>query len=372
MKFCPKPVFDLFYGFFLLSLILVAGKSTAQGGLLAEFYDGHNFDEFVSSKYVENIDLSWNHMPPVEGVNPNDCSIRWTGKLKPARTATYLFAAQVDDGIRVWIDGEIIINQWELNDLGIFDAEKKLVANEEYDIKVEYFNALYEGEIKLLWDIKKAKEDLSWSEYFFGAKPQYQVIHSDYFVRAKEEVVESEEATPLAKSVKFVETEPIKRQEKPKAKPRKVVKEVVEPEPEKVEVVKVDPVVQKEVMTITKAKAFIPKNVEFVRSKSEILHASYKELNVFANFMLDNPEFSVMIEGHTDVIGDHKLNQILSEERAQKIAEYLIEKGINSSRIEKAGFGGSQPLKVLGKNKPYAPNRRVVFKLHKVEEVLDT
>ena len=88
--------------------------------LKAEYYDGTNFNKFVTAEYVSKIDQSWHHNPPVEGINPYKCSIRWTGKLKPGKSGVYSFSAQVDDGIRVWIDDRLIIDQWGLNDLGRF------------------------------------------------------------------------------------------------------------------------------------------------------------------------------------------------------------------------------------------------------------
>ena len=147
-----------------------------------------------------------------------------------------------------------------------------------------------------------------------------------------------------------------KKQGPTTTKPKKDTKSLPEPKE-----------VKKEVMTIAKAEKYIPKNVQFVISKSEVLESSYEELNTFAAFMLDNPSISVTIEGHTDVVGDKEKNQILSESRAEKVANYLIEKGINANRIQTIGYGGSKPLKVPAEGEYYPPNRRVVFVLGGLE-----
>ena len=141
---------SFYFVFFCIILAQFPYSGYGQQGLLAEFYDGTNFERFVTKAYVGNIEDYWDEHPPVSGIDPHSCSIRWTGKLTPAKTANYVFSAVVDDGIRVWIDGEIIINQWYLNDMGIFNGKKELLAHHSYDIKVEYFNALREGEIKLM------------------------------------------------------------------------------------------------------------------------------------------------------------------------------------------------------------------------------
>lgn len=161
------------------------------------------------------------------------------------------------------------------------------------------------------------------------------------------------------------EAEPIVVEKVKKKKP------VVSPKPKKDKKVVRPPTpvveVKREVMTISKAKKYIPKNVQFAISKSEVLESSFGELNTFAQFMLDNPTVSVMIEGHTDVVGDQQKNQELSEDRADKIKHYLIQKGIEEQRIETIGYGGSRPLKTPKEGEYYPLNRRVVFQLSGLE-----
>ena len=84
----------------------------------------------------------------------------------------------------------------------------------------------------------------------------------------------------------------------------------------------------KPVVTVKEAEKYIPKNVQFEKGKTIILESSYEELNAFIDFMRRHPHLSVKVEGHTDVVGDTKMNLVLSQARAKKITEYLIEKGI--------------------------------------------
>ena len=341
--------YSLIFLLFVLPLIV-----SSQGKLKVEYFDGINFEKYVSSSYVDKIENYWNDDPPVDGIDPHYCSLRYTGKLRPTQTATYHFGAQVDDGIRVWIDGEMIINQWNLNDYGVFNGQKKLTAFKEYAIKVEYFNALREAEIKLMWAIKKSSEDLTWAEYFFGEEPNFEVIQPQYFMSTEPPKTEVTEDAPIASPQKVKASRPKKK---------------IVPQPTKTQVQETQivptPSPQKEIVTIEKAKKFIPKNVEFVQSKDIILESSFEPLNVFAKFMIENPEFTVTIEGHTDAVGDMSLNQSLSEDRAQKIADYLTDKGVDGTRIQTIGYGGSRPLKSPAKGKYYPPNRRVVFVLEK-------
>jgi OmpA-OmpF porin, OOP family len=74
-------------------------------------------------------------------------------------------------------------------------------------------------------------------------------------------------------------------------------------------------------------------------------------------WLSDNPDISIVIEGHADPSGQTQANQELSEARATQVRDYLVEKGIDSSRLKAFGFGSSK-LKYGASD---GRNRRVVF-----------
>ena len=55
-------------------------------------------------------------------------------------------------------------------------------------------------------------------------------------------------------------------------------------------------------------------------------------------------ELNIQIAGHTDNVGSQESNQILSEERAKSVVNYLIAKGIAKERLSSVGYGDSQPI----------------------------
>ncbi len=344
-----------FFG--ILFFFLANFQLNAQQGLKAEYFDGVDLNRLVDVRNVSNIDENWDRYPPVAGLDPHRCSIRWTGKIVPGKTGNYKFSARVDDGIRVWINKQLIIDEWELNDVGIFQNSIDMIANRAYNITVEYFNALNEGEIRLLWKIPNAEK--SWYETIFGGEEAV-VIAPEYFVQpdAPEptrhefsfwNVDEPVEAAPL---VQPEITMPKKSKPIPKKKVEQPVATTITPP-------KVD--TKKPVVTAKVVERFIPKNIAFEQAKIVILESSYEELNLFAQFMLDYPQLTVMIEGHTDPVGDAAMNLALSKQRAYKIANYLVDKGVNNNRIEAEGYGGSKPLVVPKEGSYYPANRRVVF-----------
>ncbi len=327
--------------FLLICFLPILGipQLWSQTGLKADYFDGTQFNIYVATNYVDNIDFYWNQTPPVRGINPHQCSIRYTGQLKSPIAGTYTFSARVDDGIRVWVDQVLVINNWQLNDVGYSEGKVELKADSLYSLKIEYFNALREAELRLLWKLPEAEEK-SWYAKWWG-ESEAVVIPAEYFTPPIEkEVAVTPKPTPPA----LVESKP---KPKPATKP-KVVKKTPLVLPQKKKVV-------------TNIQQYIPKNVAFNQAEAEILPVSYGELDRLADFLVKHPTRKVRIEGHTDNIGHPDKNLLLSKKRAYAVAAYLVKKGVDYKQLSAQGFGGTKPL-VPSKNKEYHPeNRRVAF-----------
>ena len=80
--------------------------------------------------------------------------------------------------------------------------------------------------------------------------------------------------------------------------------------------------------------------------------------------MRDNEGLNVLIEGHTDNQGDWDENLKLSNERVEQVKGYLIKQGIESSRIQAKGWGGTKPLSTSTAEEKRRLNRRVEFSFY--------
>ena len=103
------------------------------------------------------------------------------------------------------------------------------------------------------------------------------------------------------------------------------------------------------------------KNVYFEMSKSDLLSASFAELDKLAGMMQDNPNMTIRLEGHTDIIGDHDKNLQLSQDRVIACQRYLAQKGISIDRIQTIGYGDTRPILTKGTDEDRKINRRVEF-----------
>ena len=110
---------------------------------------------------------------------------------------------------------------------------------------------------------------------------------------------------------------------------------------------------------IEKGKAIILNNVYFEQSSFIMQKESYPELDKVVLMLKSNPQTKIEIGGHTDNIGDNRLNLALSENRAKVILNYLVSKGIEEDRLLYKGYGGTKPVAANDTEDNKKKNRRV-------------
>lgn len=107
------------------------------------------------------------------------------------------------------------------------------------------------------------------------------------------------------------------------------------------------------------------KTILFDSAKSSFQEQTYPVLLAITAILKEYPNSNFSLEGHTDGDGSEAMNQKLSEERATAVKNYLVENGINASRLTSKGFGESMPVSTNKTKAGKANNRRVEVKLVK-------
>lgn len=110
---------------------------------------------------------------------------------------------------------------------------------------------------------------------------------------------------------------------------------------------------------------YVLDNIQFAFNSYALLPISYVDLDKVTAYLLNNPEVSVSLSGHTDDVGTLEYNKLLSLNRAKSAADYLISKGIDESRISASGYGESKPLVADHGEEGRELNRRVEIEFHR-------
>jgi flagellar motor protein MotB len=104
-------------------------------------------------------------------------------------------------------------------------------------------------------------------------------------------------------------------------------------------------------------------NIFFDTNRYDIKPDSKAELQKLIDFLTLNPTIHIEISGHTDDVGNKLTNQVLSENRSKSVYQYLINSGINPTRLVYKGYGETQPILPNTSDENRGKNRRTEFKI---------
>mgnify|MGYP000008084703 CR=1 FL=1 len=110
-------------------------------------------------------------------------------------------------------------------------------------------------------------------------------------------------------------------------------------------------------------KKVVLDNIYFETNSAKLKSSSYPELERVVKLMNDNPGIKLEISGHTDNVGSYLANKKLSENRAESVVDYLVEQGIDQSRLSYEGYSFTQPVAPNDTPEGRQKNRRVEFEV---------
>lgn len=112
---------------------------------------------------------------------------------------------------------------------------------------------------------------------------------------------------------------------------------------------------------VREGESVVLRNVFFEFDSAELLPESVVELKRLYTFLEQNPGIQIEISGHTDSTGSFSYNKTLSENRALSVFNYLIDKGIDKSRLAYAGYADTKPIATNETEEGRSRNRRTEF-----------
>lgn len=120
---------------------------------------------------------------------------------------------------------------------------------------------------------------------------------------------------------------------------------------------------QIKLINIKEGSKIILRNLFFDSDQSNLRNQSQVELNRLVDLLQNYSTLKIEISGHTDNVGSYAHNQELSKQRAQAVVDYLIENGIDASRLTAKGYSYDHPIAPNDTEENRQLNRRVEFKI---------
>lgn len=121
-------------------------------GLSGEYYDNMDLTNLRMDRVDRVIDYDWGWGSPDWAIDSDTYSVRWTGKIIPFYSEEYTFYTRSDDGVRLWVDGILIIDKWINQGATEWSGKIDLTAYVDYDIVLEYYENGGGANVSLSWE----------------------------------------------------------------------------------------------------------------------------------------------------------------------------------------------------------------------------
>jgi len=137
----------------------VSVRTPGAAGFVGEYYDNADFTALTLTRVDANINFDWSDGAPDPSLGADSFSVRWKGRVFPRYTDNYTFTVEADDGVRLWVNGNLVIDQWHDQGPTRYSASMPVVADQGYDIVMEYYENGGGAVARLLWSSAQQAEE---------------------------------------------------------------------------------------------------------------------------------------------------------------------------------------------------------------------
>ncbi len=134
-----------------VSITVAAGSSGLGTGLRGDYYDNLDFTVPKLTRTDSTVNFDWGSGSPDSAISADTFSVRWTGQVQAQYSQTYTFYAHSDDGVRLWVNGRLLLNNWTDHSATENSGTIALAAGQKYDVRMDYYENGGLAVAKLLW-----------------------------------------------------------------------------------------------------------------------------------------------------------------------------------------------------------------------------
>lgn len=128
-------------------------------GLRGIYFNNENFTGKQVTRTDSSLNFDWQDKSPISGIAADTFSVRWTGSVTPRYSELYTFIVNADDGLRLWVNGVKLIDDWNYTPETRY-AKLRLEANKRYAIRVDYHEGVGWAGIRLEWQSASQKREV--------------------------------------------------------------------------------------------------------------------------------------------------------------------------------------------------------------------
>jgi outer membrane protein OmpA-like peptidoglycan-associated protein len=357
----------------------LSGAQTAAGlspGLRGDYYEGLHFEHLIHTQRDTRLDFDWHERSPAPGVPPTSFTVRWTGWLVPPVTGRYVLYLTVDDGVRLWLNQRLLLEEWRGQFLSSYQVAVDLQAGQAYPLRLEYCQYSATTRLLLSWERPRQPEPPASWRTLWGLTTELRGSRYREVVPTRALVTNWPPAPRTLVGPLPEARPPAKRVGNPRQRRARPAPSLPWPQPRTSSgplLVKRSRVVQSASAPRMTTRDTLARQLAtgvavtwhalyFPQGQATLLPAVAASLDTLVGVLRQYPHLRLEVQGHTDNQGDSLLNRHLSQQRAVAVCTYLSAHGIAASRLQPLGLGDTQPVADNREPAQRPRNRRVVLR----------
>jgi hypothetical protein len=120
-------------------------------GLTGAYFHRADLTDPAMQRVDATVNFDWGSSSPASNIQPDTFSVRWTGQVQAKSTGLYTFYTTTDDGVRLWVNNQLLIDRWRNQAATEYRESISLVSGQKYDVKLEYYENTGNANAKLRW-----------------------------------------------------------------------------------------------------------------------------------------------------------------------------------------------------------------------------
>lgn len=182
-KFVPPVVANgrVYLATFSDELAVYGLLASTSHGLHAEYFNDLELSAPALERTDAVIDFDWGVGSPDPAILPDRFSVRWTGRLVPRFSEEYTFTTTSDDGVRLWVNGVLLVDKWWNHPPQQDQGTLSLLAGREYDLRMELYENTGEAVARLVWSSASQPAEVVPTSQLTPAASRSTGVRAEYF-----------------------------------------------------------------------------------------------------------------------------------------------------------------------------------------------
>jgi hypothetical protein len=137
-------------------------------GLTGDYYNNADLTSFVLTRIDPVVNFnSWGNESPDPSIGADTFSVVWSGQVKATYAETYTFYTTTDDGVRLWVNGQLLVDKWITQGGAEWSGMITLEDGQKYNIVMEYFEDLGGAGAELRWSSASQSKEIIPQRYLY-------------------------------------------------------------------------------------------------------------------------------------------------------------------------------------------------------------